>query len=174
MLPRRGAHQHRPHLPREATELAQGPAHRAQRGGIRGRQLHLTSQGLDRRRRGLEPVQRDQGSCHLRQVTEQPHSVSPGQTALNLLGRRKQLGKAALLDSGLFASKVFRYGVSGQMLQQISLGGLMIARPIYLQMVFEYNALQAGLSLAPLSLTMFAVALYAGKHPAKRRAGARV
>jgi MFS family permease len=88
------------------------------------------------------------------------------------IGRRKRQGKAALLDSDLFASKVFRYGVSGQMLQQISLGGLMIALPIYLQMVFEYNALEAGLSLAPLSLTMFAVALYAGRHPAKRRAGA--
>ena len=39
------------------------------------------------------------------------------------------------------------------MLQQIALGGTMIALPIYLQMVFEYNAMQAGLSLAPLSLT---------------------
>ena len=43
------------------------------------------------------------------------------------------------------------------MLQQIALGGAMIALPIYLQMVLEYNALQAGLSLAPLSLSMFAV-----------------
>jgi MFS family permease len=90
------------------------------------------------------------------------------------LGRRKRQGKATLLDPELFASKVFRYGVSGQMLQQISLGGMMIALPIYLQMVFEYNALEAGLSLAPLSLTMFAVALYAGRHPAKRRASAIV
>ena len=32
------------------------------------------------------------------------------------------------------------------MLQQIALGGTMIALPIYLQMVLEYNALQAGLS----------------------------
>ena len=39
----------------------------------------------------------------------------------------------------------------------------MIALPIYLQMVLEYNALQAGLSLAPLSLSMFAAALLAGK-----------
>ena len=45
------------------------------------------------------------------------------------------------------------------MLQQIALGGAMIALPIFLQMVLEYNALQAGLSLAPLSLSMFAVAL---------------
>jgi hypothetical protein len=102
--------------------------------------------------------------------------IAIGVAALAMLfwwiGRRKKRGKAPLLDPSLFASKIFRYGVSGQMLQQISLGGLMIALPIYLQMVFEYNALEAGLSLAPLSLTMFAVAFYAGKHPAKRRAGA--
>ena len=40
------------------------------------------------------------------------------------------------------------------MLQQIVLGGTMIALPIYLQMVLEYNAMQAGLSIAPLSLSM--------------------
>jgi hypothetical protein len=39
----------------------------------------------------------------------------------------------------------------------------MISLPIYLQMVLEYNAMEAGLSLAPLSLSMFAVALLAGK-----------
>ncbi len=39
----------------------------------------------------------------------------------------------------------------------------MIALPIFLQMVLEYNALEAGLSIAPLSLSMFAVALLAGR-----------
>ena len=58
------------------------------------------------------------------------------------------------------------------MLQQIALGGTMIALPIYLQMVLEYNAMQAGLSLAPLSLTMFAVALLAGNKAGKRRPAA--
>src|SRR5439155_11308160 len=42
---------------------------------------------------------------------------------------------------------------------------------IYLQMVLEYNALEAGLSLAPLSLTMFAVALLAGKKAGDRSPG---
>jgi hypothetical protein len=46
----------------------------------------------------------------------------------------------------------------------------MIALPIYLQMVLEYNAMQAGLSIAPLSLSMFAVALIAGRRAGKRRA----
>ena len=45
----------------------------------------------------------------------------------------------------------------------------MIALPIYLQMVLEYNALETGLTLAPLSLTMFATALLAGKRAARRR-----
>jgi hypothetical protein len=74
-----------------------------------------------------------------------------------------------LIDPDLFKAKLFRYGISSQMLQQIALGGAMIALPIYLQMVFEYNALQAGLSLAPLSLSMFAVALLAGKRAGQRR-----
>jgi MFS family permease len=79
------------------------------------------------------------------------------------LRRREREGKPALLDADLFRSKVFRLGATGQMLQQIALGGMMIALPIYLQMVLEYNALEAGLSLAPLSLTTFGMALLAGK-----------
>ncbi len=85
------------------------------------------------------------------------------------LRRRKREGKPTLLDPDLFKAKLFRFGVTGQMLQQIALGGTMIALPIYLQMVLEYNAMQAGLSLAPLSLTMFGVALLAGKKAGTRR-----
>ena len=79
------------------------------------------------------------------------------------LNSRKKRGKPTLIDPALFASKPFRAGVSGQLLQQITLGGTMIVLPLYLQMVLEYNALQAGLSIAPLSLSMFAVALIAGR-----------
>ena len=45
----------------------------------------------------------------------------------------------------------------------------MIALPIFLQMVLEYSAMWAGLSIAPLSLTMFVVALLAGKRAGGRR-----
>ncbi len=83
--------------------------------------------------------------------------------------RRTRQGKPALIDPGLFTSKIFRFGVSGQLLQQVALGGAMITLPIYLQMVLEYNALEAGLSLAPLSLSMFAVAVLAGKKAGGRR-----
>jgi MFS family permease len=85
------------------------------------------------------------------------------------LVRRKRESKPTLIDPDLFTSHLFRLGVSGQTLQQIALGGTMIALPIYLQMVLEYNALEAGLSLAPLSLSMFAVALIAGRRAGNRR-----
>ena len=84
------------------------------------------------------------------------------------LGRRKRQGKPTLLDPDLFSSKHFRLGISQQLLQQIALGGTMIALPIYLQMVLEYNALLAGLSIAPLSLSMFGVALLAGRAGGRR------
>jgi EmrB/QacA subfamily drug resistance transporter len=85
------------------------------------------------------------------------------------LVRRSRLSEPTLLDPGLFRSKVFRLGISQQMLQQIALGGTMIALPIFLQMVLEYNAMLAGLSIAPLSLSMFGVALLAGKRAGTRR-----
>ena len=93
-----------------------------------------------------------------------------GAAALALLAywlvRRKREGKVTLLDPDLFPFPHFRIGISQQMLQQITLGGAMIALPIFLQMTLEYNAMQAGLTLAPLSLSMFAVALLAGRRPA--------
>ncbi len=95
-------------------------------------------------------------------------AVSLGTLAWWLV-RRKRAGKATLLDPDLFKAKLFRFGVSGQTLQQIALGGTMIALPIYLQIVLEYSAMGAGLSIAPLSLSMFAVALVAGKRAGKRR-----
>jgi EmrB/QacA subfamily drug resistance transporter len=85
------------------------------------------------------------------------------------LARRKRQARPTLIDPDLFRSRVFRYGITGQMLQQIALGGTMIALPIFLQMVLEYDAMQAGLTLAPLSLTMFATALVAGKKAAGHR-----
>ena len=88
------------------------------------------------------------------------------------LVHRKRDGKPSLIDPDLFRSKMFRFGITGQMLQQIALGGAMIALPIFLQMVLEYNAMQTGLSMAPLSLTMFGVALLAGKRAGTRRPSA--
>src|SRR6476660_9927590 len=102
--------------------------------------------------------------------------LAVGATALGSLAwwlrKRKREGKPALIDVDLFKSKYFRLGITGQTLQQIALGGLMIALPIFLQMVLEYSAMGAGLSLAPLSLSMFAVALIAGRKAAGHRPAA--
>ncbi len=95
-------------------------------------------------------------------------AVGLGSLAYWLL-RRKREEKPTLLDPDLFRSKMFRFGISGQMLQNIALGGAMIALPIFLQMVLEYDAMQTGLSIAPLSLTMFGVAVLAGKKAGSRR-----
>ncbi|HEU4319419.1 MAG TPA: MFS transporter [Acidimicrobiia bacterium] len=99
--------------------------------------------------------------------------IAIGLISLTALGfwlvRRKRTGGVPLLDPDLLRSKMFRLGITGQMLQQIALGGSMIVVPIFLQMVLEYDAMQTGLTLAPLSLTMFFVAMAAGKRSGKRR-----
>ncbi len=102
--------------------------------------------------------------------------IAVGAVALGSLARwlvrRKREGKATLLDPDLFKHDLFKLGISSQMLQNIALGGAMIALPIYLQMVQEYNAMETGLTLAPLSLTMFGAALLAGKRAGRRRPAA--
>jgi EmrB/QacA subfamily drug resistance transporter len=84
------------------------------------------------------------------------------------LVRRKKENKPMLLDPDLFSSKYFRLGVSEQMLQNITLGGMMITLPIYFQMVYEYTAMQTGLTLAPFSLSIFFIALLMGRRAGKR------
>jgi len=95
-------------------------------------------------------------------------AVALGSLAWWLL-RRKRAQQVTLLDPDLFRSPNFTAGISGQLLQQVALGGAMIALPLFLQMTLEYNAMQAGLSLAPLSLTMFGAALVAGRRAGNRR-----
>ncbi len=99
--------------------------------------------------------------------------IAAGIIGLSLLAywlvKRKREGKTYLLDPDLFKLPHFRLGISQVMLQNITLGGAMIALPIFLQMSLEYNAMETGLTLAPLSLTMFGVALLAGKRAGNRR-----
>jgi EmrB/QacA subfamily drug resistance transporter len=102
--------------------------------------------------------------------------IGIGAISLTALGfwlvRRKRHGDVPLLDPDLLRSKMFRLGITGQMMQQIALGGSMIVVPIFLQMVLEYNAMETGITLAPLSLTMFFVAMILGKRAGKRRPAA--
>ena len=127
-----------------------------------GRAVHRAA--ADRRgRRG--PLGRRHGRRRARASSSGRRAASPsallmavGAVALVRAGLLAACGASArasstLLDPDLFRLPHFRLGISGQMLQQITLGGAMIALPIFLQMTLEYNAMQAGLSLAPLSLT---------------------
>src|SRR4051794_31910091 len=72
-----------------------------------------------------------------------------GLVALTGLARwlitRKRAAHVTLLDPDLFRHPNFTAGISGQLLQNVTLGGAMIALPLFLQMTLEYNALQAGL-----------------------------
>jgi EmrB/QacA subfamily drug resistance transporter len=83
--------------------------------------------------------------------------------------RQKAKGETPLIDPDLFSSKYFRLGVSGQLLQNVTLGGMMIALPLYFQMVFEYTAMQTGIAIAPLSISIFIIALLMGRMAGKRR-----
>lgn len=85
------------------------------------------------------------------------------------LVHRKRTGRQTLLDPDLFRHPNFTAGISGQTLQNVTLGGAMIALPLFLQMTLEYNAMATGLTLTPLSLTMFAMAVLAGKKAGDRR-----
>ena len=99
--------------------------------------------------------------------------IAVGIIGLSLLAywliKRKRENKVYLIDPSLFKLPHFRVGISQVMLQNIILGGAMIALPIFLQMTLEYNAMKTGLTIAPLSLTMFAVALIAGKLAGNKR-----
>src|SRR5580704_7544803 len=79
------------------------------------------------------------------------------------------LGILVWQEGGDYVALIIRIGISQQMLQQITLGGAMIVLPLFLQMTLEYNAIQAGLSLAPLSLSMFGMAMLAGRKAGNRR-----
>ena len=88
--------------------------------------------------------------------------------------RRRRERKPTLFDPELFSEPLFSSESCQSVNQQVALGGLLIALPMYLQIDLGYNALQAGLSLAPLSLTMFFIALLAGRRAGKRRPSALI
>ncbi len=102
--------------------------------------------------------------------------IAVGAVALGSLAwwlvRRKREGRVTLIDPDLFRHPNFTAGVTGQTLQNVTLGGAMIVLPLFLQMTLEYNAMKTGLSMAPLSLTMFAMAMVAGKKAGDRRPAA--
>lgn len=68
---------------------------------------------------------------------------------------RERRGATPVFRAGLLTIPDFRYGVILTVLQQFVIGGFLLITPIFVQLVLEYSALQSGLVILPLSLSMF-------------------
>ena len=82
--------------------------------------------------------------------------------------RRKARGEEALLDLDMLSVPPLRAGLSTLVSQQLVLMGTFFVLPVYLQVVLGLDALETGLKLLPLSITMFAAALLGPRVAAKR------
>jgi EmrB/QacA subfamily drug resistance transporter len=87
--------------------------------------------------------------------------------------RRKARGEEALLDLDMLEIPPLRAGLSTLVSQQLVLMGTFFVLPVYLQVVLGFDALETGLKLLPLSITMFVAALL-GPRVAARRSPKRV
>ena len=92
-----------------------------------------------------------------------PFMILAGLGVLALFGwwedRLKAQGREPLLDTAMLGIVHLRAGMSTLVAQQLVLMGLFFALPVYLQVVLGLDALQTGLKLLPMSVTMFAAAL---------------
>jgi MFS family permease len=73
--------------------------------------------------------------------------------------RRERLGRDPLLRVGLLGVQTLRAGLSMIGAQQLALMGTFFVLPLYLQVVLGKDALETGLAILPISITMFAAAL---------------
>jgi hypothetical protein len=86
-----------------------------------------------------------------------------GLVLLGLFIRREEAltaaGEEPLLDVGLLKIPRLRAGLNTLASQQFMIMGIFFVLPLYLQTVIGYDALQTGIRLLPLSLSLFACAL---------------
>jgi MFS family permease len=82
--------------------------------------------------------------------------------------RRKARGQEALLDLDMLSIPPLRAGLSTLVSQQLVLMGTFFVLPVYLQVVLGLDALETGIRLLPMSITMFAAALLGPRAAAKR------
>lgn len=68
-------------------------------------------------------------------------------------------GKTTLLDLKLFTNRVFTRSLNVASIQTLLIAGLLFTIPLFLQVTFGLNALQSGLYLLPLSLSVLLFAL---------------
>jgi MFS family permease len=82
----------------------------------------------------------------------------------NLRARR---GKDTLVNLGLFKKIAVAAGVSTNLFQYLLMTGIMFSMCLFLQVVLSYDAFTTGLTILPLSITLFFVAM-AGARLTKR------
>ncbi len=85
------------------------------------------------------------------------------------LGYAKAKGKPVLIDIAVFKSKVYDFVLLTNFSIQVCLMAVMFITSLYLQNIMRYSALSTGLTLMPLSLSLFVTALVAVKVTQKVR-----
>jgi EmrB/QacA subfamily drug resistance transporter len=81
---------------------------------------------------------------------------------------REKRGKTPLVHPGLFRNRVFTLGLVNSMTSSFGEAGMLITIPIFLQVSLGYNALETGLTLLPLMLSVVAVSRAAGRLAERR------
>jgi MFS family permease len=82
--------------------------------------------------------------------------------------RLMRLGRDRLLDFALLSITFLRAGLGTLAVQQLVLLGTFFVLPVYLQVVLGLNALETGLRLLPMSVTMLIAALTGPRIAARR------
>ena len=89
--------------------------------------------------------------------------IVTGLILLGLFARREEKVMAAggepLLDMGLLKIPRMRAGLNTYVSQQFMIMGIFFVLPLYLQTVLGYDSLQTGITMLPLSLSLFVCAL---------------
>ncbi len=73
---------------------------------------------------------------------------------------RSQRGEATLVRLTMFENVPFRSGLVMLVMQSVILAGVFFALPLFLQVVLGLNALDTGVRLLPVSLTLFVVSVF--------------
>jgi EmrB/QacA subfamily drug resistance transporter len=71
--------------------------------------------------------------------------------------------KEPLLDISLFKNRAFTLGNTTRFLMSFTIGGVLFVIPVFVQTVLGANALITGLTLIPLSISIFILSFTAGK-----------
>jgi EmrB/QacA subfamily drug resistance transporter len=87
--------------------------------------------------------------------------------------RRARLGLDPLVKLGLFDLPPLKAGLKMFLLQNLILMGVFFSIPLYLQVVLGFDALETGVRMLPVSVTMFVMA-FAGARLSKRHTPRRI